>query len=132
METGFSALQANGTWKLVPPIFGVKIDCKWVFKVKLHADGSIEHYKARLVAKGFKQQYGLDYDETISPVVKQATICLCSLWLFLVSGIFDSLTYRTHSSMDILMSKCTCANHLVFLILLILIIIVTLLSLFMA
>jgi hypothetical protein len=73
METKFSALQANGTWKRVPPVPGVNlIDSKWVFKVKLHADGSIEHYKARLVAKGFKQRYGLDYDETFSLVVKPA------------------------------------------------------------
>jgi hypothetical protein len=27
------------------------IDYKWVFKVKLYADGSIESYKARLVTK---------------------------------------------------------------------------------
>jgi hypothetical protein len=56
MEKEFSVLQANVTWKLVPPVPGVNlIDSKWVFKVKLRADGSIEHYKARLVAKGFMQ-----------------------------------------------------------------------------
>jgi hypothetical protein len=48
MEKEFLALQANGTWNLVPPVPRINlIDSKWVFKVKLHADGSIERYKAR-------------------------------------------------------------------------------------
>ncbi|KAK1694930.1 hypothetical protein QYE76_011627 [Lolium multiflorum] len=70
-------LTANGTWNLVPPVAGVNlIDSRWVFKVKLHADGSVERYKARLVAKGFKQRYGQDYDETFIHVVKPVTIHL--------------------------------------------------------
>lgn len=54
MKNETDALKSNETWILVDLLKGKKpIGCKWVYKTKLNADGSIERYKARLVAKGF-------------------------------------------------------------------------------
>jgi hypothetical protein len=60
------ALAKNGTWTLVELPSGRKaVKSKWVFKHK--ADG---RFHARLVAKGFTQIFGIDYDETFSPVAR--------------------------------------------------------------
>ncbi|CAL1377767.1 unnamed protein product [Linum trigynum] len=69
------ALIANHTWDIVDCPVGKKlIGNKWIFKIKLLADGSIERFKARLVAQGFTQVPGIDFLDTFSPVAKISTI----------------------------------------------------------
>ena len=99
MEEEHEALLQNKTWRLVPPSTDKNlIDCKWVYRIKKNADGTVDRYKACLVAKGFKQKYGIDYEDTFSPVVKAATIRLV-LTVAVSRGWSSAKMSRTHSYM---------------------------------
>ncbi|KAK9120307.1 hypothetical protein Syun_017924 [Stephania yunnanensis] len=75
MQEEIEALHKNQTWELVPKPENCKpITCKWVYRLKKKSDGTVDKCKARLVARGFSQSYGLDYEETFSPVAKMVTL----------------------------------------------------------
>lgn len=77
MSTEIDAFVRNGTFDLVPrkPHHNV-VGCRWLYKDKFYADGSHRCSKSRLVAKGYNQEYGRDYTETFSPVIKATTLRL--------------------------------------------------------
>ncbi|CAL1366415.1 unnamed protein product [Linum trigynum] len=75
MKSEIAALIKNQTWDVVELPPGKKtIGNKWVYKIKVHQDGSLERFKARVVAKGHTQQEGVDFQDTFAPVVKMTTI----------------------------------------------------------
>ena len=75
MNDEMESLHANDVWDLVELPKGRRaIGSKWVFRLKVNAEGVIERYKARLVARGFSQKFGEDYDETFCPVVRHESV----------------------------------------------------------
>ncbi|GJR99681.1 integrase, catalytic region, zinc finger, CCHC-type containing protein [Tanacetum coccineum] len=62
-------------WELVPPPDSAMIIAlKWIYKVKLYEYGDVLKNKARLVAKGFRQEEGLDFEESFTPVARLEAI----------------------------------------------------------
>ncbi|KAI5332765.1 hypothetical protein L3X38_022894 [Prunus dulcis] len=75
MENEIAMIRKNNTSELVnrvsnKPVIGVK----WVYKIKLNLDGSVQKNKARLVAKGYSQNPGIDFNETFAPITRLDTI----------------------------------------------------------
>ncbi|GJV06702.1 retrovirus-related pol polyprotein from transposon TNT 1-94 [Tanacetum coccineum] len=58
-------------WELVPrPDYVMIIALKWIYKVKLDEYGDVLKNKARLVAKGYRQEEGIDFEESFTPVAR--------------------------------------------------------------
>lgn len=69
------SLKRCKTWEIVDKPKGVNvIKNKWVFKIKNDGKENTIRYRARLVAKGYSQRYGIDYEDTFSPVVRYSTL----------------------------------------------------------
>nr|GEU51358.1 retrotransposon protein, putative, unclassified [Tanacetum cinerariifolium] len=58
-------------WELVPCLDKLMlIKLKWIYKVKTDKFGEVLKNKARLVAQGFRQEEGIDFDESFAPVAR--------------------------------------------------------------
>lgn len=74
MSLEYDAQVANQTFELVPPKPNQNvIGSKWIHTLKYLADGTLNRYKSRWFTRGYNQEYGIDYGETFSPVVKSVT-----------------------------------------------------------
>ncbi|KAJ9546608.1 hypothetical protein OSB04_019151 [Centaurea solstitialis] len=77
MQKELAEFIRNNVWLLVPrPRKRTIIGSKWIFRNKLDEIGTIIRNKARLVAQGYRQEEGIDYDETFAPVARLEAIRL--------------------------------------------------------
>nr|GFB73022.1 retrovirus-related Pol polyprotein from transposon TNT 1-94 [Tanacetum cinerariifolium] len=72
--TEVTSAQSSST-ELVPrPDKVMVITLKWIYKVKLDEMGGILKNKARLVAHGYRQEEGIDFEESFAPVARLEAI----------------------------------------------------------
>ncbi|GKB08760.1 retrovirus-related pol polyprotein from transposon TNT 1-94 [Tanacetum coccineum] len=57
------------------------IALKWIYKVKLDEYGDVLKNKARLVAKGYRQEEGIDFEESFAPVA-----CIEAIRIFIANA----------------------------------------------
>ncbi|GJS73099.1 retrovirus-related pol polyprotein from transposon TNT 1-94 [Tanacetum coccineum] len=75
MQEELNEFERLEVWELVPrPDKVMVITLKWIYKVKLDELGGILKNKARLVARGYRQEEGIDFEESFVPVARLEAI----------------------------------------------------------
>ncbi|GJT54652.1 putative ribonuclease H-like domain-containing protein [Tanacetum coccineum] len=75
MQEELNEFERLEVWELVPrPDKVMVITLKWIYKVKLDELGGILKNKARLVARGYRQEEGIDFEESFALVARLEAI----------------------------------------------------------
>ncbi|GJZ65520.1 retrovirus-related pol polyprotein from transposon TNT 1-94 [Tanacetum coccineum] len=75
MQQELNEFECLGVWELIPrPDKVMVITLKWIYKVKLDELGGILKNKARLVARSYRQEEGIDFEESFAPVARLEAI----------------------------------------------------------
>nr|GFA22931.1 retrovirus-related Pol polyprotein from transposon TNT 1-94 [Tanacetum cinerariifolium] len=75
MQEELNEFERLKVWELVPhPDKVMVITLKWIYKVKLDELGGILKNKACLVARGYRQEEGIDFEESFAPVSRLEAI----------------------------------------------------------
>ncbi|GJU33455.1 retrovirus-related pol polyprotein from transposon TNT 1-94 [Tanacetum coccineum] len=75
MQDELNQFERLQVWELVPRPEGKNvIALKWLWKNKYDADNIVVRNKTRLVAKGYKQEEGIDFEESFAPVARHEAV----------------------------------------------------------
>ncbi|GKB03832.1 retrovirus-related pol polyprotein from transposon TNT 1-94, partial [Tanacetum coccineum] len=90
-------------WELVPrPDKVMIITLKWIYKVKLDEMGGILKNKARLVARGYRQEEGIDFEESFALVARLDAIRIYLAYAAHMNMIVYQMDVKTTFLNDIL------------------------------
>nr|GEV22062.1 hypothetical protein [Tanacetum cinerariifolium] len=101
MQEELNEFERLEVWELVPrPDKVMMITLKWIYKVKLDELGRILKNKARLVARGYRQEEGIDFEESFASVAR-----LEALWIFLAYVAHQNMISQSPRGIFINQSK---------------------------
>ncbi|UYV76806.1 hypothetical protein LAZ67_14002076, partial [Cordylochernes scorpioides] len=75
MKEELYSINKHKVWTLVQREKNMKIiNCKWIFSIKSTPSEGVYRRKARLVVIGCNQKYGVEYEESFSPVIRKESL----------------------------------------------------------
>ncbi|GJW19085.1 retrovirus-related pol polyprotein from transposon TNT 1-94 [Tanacetum coccineum] len=103
MQEELHEFDRHEVWELVPrPDKVMIITLKWIYKVKLDEMGGIIKNKARLVARGYRQEEGIDFEESFAPVARLDAIRIFLAYAAHMNMIIYKIDVKTEFLNDIM------------------------------
>ncbi|GJS17161.1 retrovirus-related pol polyprotein from transposon TNT 1-94 [Tanacetum coccineum] len=103
MQEELNEFEHLEVWELVPrPDKVMVITLKWIYKVKLDELGGILKNKARLVARGYRQEEGIDFEESFALVARLDAIRIFLAYAAHMNMVVYQMDVKTTFLNDIL------------------------------
>ncbi|GJX91898.1 putative ribonuclease H-like domain-containing protein [Tanacetum coccineum] len=75
MQEDLNQFKRLDVWELVPHLDNIKpFILKWLFKNKLDEEQTVIRNKTRLVVRGYRQEEGIDFEESFAPIARMEAI----------------------------------------------------------
>ncbi|GJX08551.1 retrovirus-related pol polyprotein from transposon TNT 1-94 [Tanacetum coccineum] len=96
MQEELNEFERLEVWELVPrPDRVMIITLKWIYKVKLDELGGVLKNKARFVARGYRQEEGIDFEESFPHVAQLEAIHIFIAFTTHMNMILDQMDVKT-------------------------------------
>ncbi|GJZ88762.1 retrovirus-related pol polyprotein from transposon TNT 1-94 [Tanacetum coccineum] len=103
MQEELNEFKRIEVWELVPrPDRVMIINLKWIYKVKLDELGGVLKNKERLVARGYRQEEGIDFEESFALVARLEAIHIFIAFATHMNMIVYQMDVKTAFLNDIL------------------------------